>query len=142
MQKNIEIKGFEDKKTSSGKPFTKFETNEGFINVFDTKVIDELKNGNKIYSVELIEKNGYKNILKIYSSDPKVMSLEEFKGKKKEDKKESSENNIRSGVAYRYAVDLACHGKISIGEISKMARELYRGMDILSNQMKGKEDKD
>src|SRR3990167_10733696 len=73
MKTNIQIKQSENKKTSAGKPYWRFLTNEGWISVFQKPIADKLNenlNLNGTLEVELTEteSNGYtnKNITKIY----------------------------------------------------------------------------
>ena len=69
MNKKLEIKSFEHKiGTTSGKPYCKFETSEGWLSCFDVTMIDHLKTMvGKSLMVELGGKGDYlnKNIVRI-----------------------------------------------------------------------------
>src|SRR6056297_104891 len=41
--KNLSIEEYEDKETKSGKPFTRFKTNKGWLSCFNKKACDAIK---------------------------------------------------------------------------------------------------
>lgn len=100
----IEVKGLEVIEAKDGKKgYTKFNTSEGNINVFDKFLIDPLtKNLGKCVEVELIERNGYKNITKFYAISttiPKVVH-ENIKNPMKPFEQQKNEKNQSMYTSY------------------------------------------
>jgi hypothetical protein len=89
-KQNLEILEFEDKKTTAGKRYTRFKTDEGWMSCFDKKSCEALKDKEgETVSVDVAEANGFKNIRKYLgnakeSDDDEEESEEEEKPAKKE----------------------------------------------------------
>ena len=89
-KQNLEILEFEDKKTTAGKRYTRFKTDEGWMSCFDKKSCEALKDKEgETVSVDVAEANGVKNIRKYLgnakeSDDDEEESEEEEKPAKKE----------------------------------------------------------
>lgn len=67
MNKNLEIKDFEDKTTQAGKKYVRFNTSEGWMSCFDSKTSNELKEHigeNVNVNVKIDDEKGFTNILK------------------------------------------------------------------------------
>ena len=75
---NVEILDFEDKEAVSGKKYTRFQTNQGWMSAFDKSVIDSLKLlKGKIASVTIahnVEK-GFKNIRAFHGVATQISDL-------------------------------------------------------------------
>ena len=69
---NLQIKAYEDKVARTGKSYTRFNTNIGWVSVFEKEIIEKLKIGvGQTASVELAvdEDKGFKNIRQLYGWD-------------------------------------------------------------------------
>ena len=67
MKTTLTIISFEPKVTKMGKPYWRFNTNEGWLSCFDSVVSEQLKlKINQNVVVEKQEKDNFKNITKIY----------------------------------------------------------------------------
>ena len=79
IKKNLEILEAEDKKTTTGKAYVRFKTDEGWMSCFDAKSSEELKKlVGKSAFVEIKESGEFKNIKKFISSEGKE-EVEEIK---------------------------------------------------------------
>lgn len=98
----IKIEDFEDKKTTAGKPYTRFKTSEGWMSCFDGISIESLKKEcGKIVDVDLKEKDGFKNIKKFLGS---TNTGDEEVGEVKPE----SKSNARKEMYVSYAKDCFC----------------------------------
>ena len=67
MKKSLKIEDFEDKTSKAGKPYTRFQTSEGWMSAFEADTISAIKQLNgKVVSVEVAESGEFKNIRKCY----------------------------------------------------------------------------
>ena len=73
MKKNLEILDFEDKKTQSGKRYTRFKTSDGWMSCFDSVSNELLKKfEGKTACVEVIESGEFSNIRKCYGAAEEI----------------------------------------------------------------------
>jgi len=66
---NLKIEDFEDKKAQSGKRYTRFKTDQGWMSVFEKDLIEKLKDLEGQYvsvGVAVDKEKGFKNIRALY----------------------------------------------------------------------------
>ena len=132
---NVEcvLLGYEDRQTSKGHTYTRFESSKGFYNCFDLTLSEQLKehsdNENIILSMEISD-NGFKNIVDFQE----IKTITELKPLNI-----SNSNNSNASFYTSYAKDIFCvlldsdkmvnttgNVSISLNEIMKFAIELVK----------------
>jgi hypothetical protein len=127
MEATITVQKIEAKTTKAGLPMWTITTNAFKLSLFDKAIADSLLIGQS-YVVEIEEKNGYKNLMKLIgkanftqasSFQPQVqhqpLSREEQIKQKRFDS---------ASFAISYAVRLAEAGKLEVKDISAKSKEL------------------
>ena len=111
MKKNLEIIECEHKITKAGKPFMRFQTNEGWISCFDVKEIEKLKKfKGQVASVEIIESGEFSNIKKCYGEEQDEDKPEVVKMSKSKGFEVFGKEKVHNGAAMytSYAKDIFC----------------------------------
>ena len=73
MKTNLELESYEQKLGKTGRPYWSFKTNQGVMNTFDKVLSDKLiENVGKFVDVDVLEKNGFKNIVIFYGQTGKA----------------------------------------------------------------------
>ena len=117
MKKNLEIIECEHKITKAGKPFMRFQTNEGWMSCFDVKEIEKLKKfKGQTASVEIIESGEFSNIKKCYGEEQ-----DEDKEEVEVERPVKSAKNGSQGAMYTsYAKDIYGYLDQSIPHVERM----------------------
>ena len=116
MKKNLEINDFEDKKTTKGKRYTRFNTSEGWMSCFDSIACEELKKlESKSADVEVIESPNanrpdqpFMNISKCYGESDKVVTERPGEVVPQETKVKESRLPNHKTMYVSYAKDIFC----------------------------------
>lgn len=127
IKENLSIIEYEEKKTSAGKMYCRFNTNEkGWVSCFDLKVIEELKsNAGKIVEVEIIEKES-EDGQKVFTNIRKVIKVVNTTVNKNEDIKNPQEvkrTNIATTMYTSYAKDIFC-GMLQVESAQEIPNEM------------------
>jgi len=103
---NLTIEDFEDKKAQTGKRYTRFKTDQGWMSAFDAKTIEALKEceGKEVCcEIAIDEEKGFKNIRKFLGEPQKS----ENKASVKEDAPRARESPASMWASY--AKDVFLH---------------------------------
>ena len=135
----LEIQDFEDKKSTTGKRYTRFKTDQGWMSCWDKAVCEKLKDqeGKEVF-VEITEQGDFKNIQKIINPDE--MSKEPDSDEEEEtprsrpvsDYRMLQELHKQAGVAMRFAVDLCVAHEIGLAAIHGEAQNIFKWMKDLA----------
>ncbi|GEM_PF-4524539 len=128
-KKVLEILDFEDKKTTSGRGYTRFKTNEGWISCFDTKTNEELKQlKGKSANCEVSESGEFKNIKKYLGEAEEEVKAEVIQIENKEVKE------FPQAMKVSYAKDCFCAitSRISQSVFDDMTEEERLGLADLA----------
>jgi len=108
MKTTLKLESAEQKTSKGGRPYITFKTSMGVMSCFESIALKELmKNlGNEI-SVEVEERNGFKNLTKFYEVISGNLHPEEFDmTEKKEDKFAEARASKDQAIYTSYAKDL------------------------------------
>jgi len=131
---NCRLLGYEERNTSKGNVYIRFETDEGFYNCFDLTLGEKLKELSGDGDVTLIietSKGGFKNIVDFKESKEEQTQLKPLNI--------SNSNNSNASFYTSYAKDIFCvlldsdkmvnttgNVSISLNEIMKFAIDLVK----------------
>jgi len=136
MRKKLEITKFEHKITGAGKPYIRFQTNEGWMSCWDSVISEKLQELiGKSVEMDITEKPGqnfkgedivYKNIIGIVGECEDIDKVVVEKVGVPQETKVSKPNEIQVGVYTSYAKDIfvALHERANLetqAEITNMA---------------------
>lgn len=129
-RENIEIKDFEDKKTTAGARYTRFHTDKGFMSCFDNKEAEKIKKyEGKKASVEIKTVGKFSNIEKVYGEeDTQTEDDEQVQVEKVEVKKDSSQTERTKQLNRVEALKIASvvYKEKSTEEIINLADRFYQ----------------
>src|SRR3990167_2299691 len=113
---NCRLLGYEERNTSKGNVYIRFETDEGFYNCFDLTLGEKLKELSGDGDVTLIietSKGGFKNIVDFKESKEEQTQLKPLNI--------SNSNNSNASFYTSYAKDIFCSISVSFSFISVLS---------------------
>ena len=80
MKKDLQIQGVETKTSKNGRKYQSYQTSEGKMSCFEDNVVNKLNPSVGLWvSVEVEERNGFKNITAFYEAGQKAEQVEEIR---------------------------------------------------------------